>query len=68
MFSMNHLSLYFPFSIEDAFDGHCYYAMLLGELGQLMHWLMVRKQLDDIFYCYKKKFEDFFGKLEEEKD
>ncbi|SVC18111.1 uncharacterized protein METZ01_LOCUS270965 [marine metagenome] len=44
------------------------YAMLLGRLGQLMHWLMVRKQLDDIFNCYKKKFEDFFGKLEEEKD
>ena len=44
------------------------YAMLLGELGQLMRWLMVRKQLDDIFNCYKKKFEDFFGKLEEEKD
>ena len=24
MFSMNHLSLYFPLSIEDAFDGHRY--------------------------------------------
>lgn len=68
MFSMNNLSLYFPRSIETLMTDTVTYAIPLGQLGQFMHWLMVRKQLDDIFYCYKKKFEDFFGKLEEEKD
>jgi len=42
--------------------------MLLDDLGQLMHWLMVRKQLDGIFNCHKKKFEDFFCELKKEKD
>ena len=44
------------------------YAIPLGQLWQFMHWLMVRKQLEDIFNCRKKKLEETFGKLEEEKD
>ena len=44
------------------------YALPLGQLGQFMHWLMARKQLEDIFNCRKKKLEETFGKLEEKKD
>jgi len=68
MFSMNNLSLYFPLSIETLMTDTVTYAIPLGQLGQFMHWLMVRKQLEDIFNYRKKKLEETFGKLEEEKD
>tara|TARA_Y100000034_G_scaffold79183_1_gene95116 strand:- start:50 stop:505 length:456 start_codon:yes stop_codon:yes gene_type:complete len=38
------------------------YAMPLGLLGRFMHWLTVRRQLDNIFNYRKEKLERIFSK------
>ncbi|MAZ28571.1 MAG: cell division inhibitor [Cytophagaceae bacterium] len=43
--------------MEDIID----YKLPLGILGQLMHGMLVRKKIEEIFAYRKKKLEDIFG-------
>ncbi len=40
-----------------------HYNLPLGPLGDLAHWLFVRKQIQEIFDYRWKKLETFFGKM-----